>query len=701
MGVGGCLPRRVKNTRRREVQQEFTHPWMAGRDLKGHTAPVLDMDFSCNGKFLATCAQDCHQPQPGKLLGFTYYPLHYPVGVAGQPVPGFVDYYNYPMGKDATAVRTCGIAEVKTCYEYSMMENAARGAADLAREDIKANYKNFAEEDGKTGSNIPANDNQFQTNDASSTTIEDSHSFKHSDAVFNDEKSNIQIEGQNHLLQPELLKRQFIKFPLHLQPTYPDMSMISNQIRFANTHEMVLDLDKELMENRQICLTAKSTVKGESIHYQPMNKYFRGRCLNIVSQFDLRIAKKYSKNIITEKKTHEYGTKGSLARSMLKYILTPEQLTHHGYPIECSIIGGAFILNQQFPFRTRRNHLDANATEFVPGSSKPVTIVPENEPDSGHCSGGSLENSDQESSSDSDKGSDSGESSPSLEKNHERDSVHNGNAVYVIERRCARCQKDFKVNRDTGDYLEEDSCVYHWGKLHSYAPRDQNCMYYECCRGKENSRGCSISKCHVWTGLVPGYNGPYSDFISTKPCPYASIDGYHGIYALDCEMSFTKRGLDLTKISVVDVDGNIIYDTYVKPDVEIIDYNTRFSGITAEHMNGRTKSLAQVQRDLLKFIYDDTILVGHGLENDLRALKILHRNVVDTCVAYPHFRGFPYRFGLKTLAKKLLSRDIQAKGHDSAEDAKAAIDLMLKKVMDDAKNEEKMSSSSSSSSSSS
>ncbi|XP_066585275.1 transducin beta-like protein 2 isoform X3 [Prorops nasuta] len=58
MGVGGCLPRRVKNTRRREVQQEFTHPWMAGRDLKGHTAPVLDMDFSCNGKFLATCAQD-------------------------------------------------------------------------------------------------------------------------------------------------------------------------------------------------------------------------------------------------------------------------------------------------------------------------------------------------------------------------------------------------------------------------------------------------------------------------------------------------------------------------------------------------------------------------------------------------------------------------------------------------------------------
>lgn len=49
--------KRAKNKKRRETQQEFTHSWMVGA-LKGHTASVLDMNFSNNGKFLASCAED-------------------------------------------------------------------------------------------------------------------------------------------------------------------------------------------------------------------------------------------------------------------------------------------------------------------------------------------------------------------------------------------------------------------------------------------------------------------------------------------------------------------------------------------------------------------------------------------------------------------------------------------------------------------
>ena len=58
-GVGGGgvgSKRQAKSKKRREAQQEFTHSWMVGA-LKGHTAPVLDMDFSANGKFLASCAE--------------------------------------------------------------------------------------------------------------------------------------------------------------------------------------------------------------------------------------------------------------------------------------------------------------------------------------------------------------------------------------------------------------------------------------------------------------------------------------------------------------------------------------------------------------------------------------------------------------------------------------------------------------------
>lgn len=53
-GAGGN--KRAKNRKRREAQQEFTHSWMVGT-LKGHTAHVLDMNFSSNGKFLASCAE--------------------------------------------------------------------------------------------------------------------------------------------------------------------------------------------------------------------------------------------------------------------------------------------------------------------------------------------------------------------------------------------------------------------------------------------------------------------------------------------------------------------------------------------------------------------------------------------------------------------------------------------------------------------
>ena len=47
-------------------------------------------------------------------------------------------------------------------------------------------------------------------------------------------------------------------------------------------------------------------------------------------------------------------------------------------------------------------------------------------------------------------------------------------------------------------------------------------------------------------------------------------------FALDCEMCYTTRGIELTRITVVDDDGNTTYETFVKPDNKIIDYNTKY-----------------------------------------------------------------------------------------------------------------------------
>ena len=84
-----------------------------------------------------------------------------------------------------------------------------------------------------------------------------------------------------------------------------------------------------------------------------------------------------------------------------------------------------------------------------------------------------------------------------------------------------------------------------------------------------------------------------------------------------------------------------------------------------------------------KDINDRTIflLVGHGLENDFRALMLVHTLVIDTSDLYPHFFGLPYRRSLKSLAKSYLKRDIQTGTHDSLEDARASLELVLCQVV--------------------
>ena len=155
------------------------------------------------------------------------------------------------------------------------------------------------------------------------------------------------------------------------------------------------------------------------------------------------------------------------------------------------------------------------------------------------------------------------------------------------------------------------------------------------------------------------------------------------VYGLDCEMSYTMAGLELTKVSLVGVDGWLQYESLVLPENEIIDYNTHFSGISAEDLvAGPTKNLKEVQNDLLGFINADTILVGHGLENDLRALKIIHGTILDTSVVFPYFKCPPFKRSLQSLVSIYLKQDIQTSslGHDSYEDARACIELMLWKT---------------------
>jgi RNA exonuclease 1 len=77
-----------------------------------------------------------------------------------------------------------------------------------------------------------------------------------------------------------------------------------------------------------------------------------------------------------------------------------------------------------------------------------------------------------------------------------------------------------------------------------------------------------------------------------------------------------------------------VYDSLSRPENYIINNSARFLENTACDLNEHaTKSLRDAQNDVMGFINADTILVGHGLETDLRVLPImLLGSVVHTTV---------------------------------------------------------------------
>ena len=77
------------------------------------------------------------------------------------------------------------------------------------------------------------------------------------------------------------------------------------------------------------------------------------------------------------------------------------------------------------------------------------------------------------------------------------------------------------------------------------------------------------------------------------------------------------------------------------------DYNTRFSGVAEEGFSKATLSLASIRKALDNLINRETILVGHALDNDLKAMRIVHKKCIDTAILFPHQAGPPYRRALK------------------------------------------------------
>lgn len=165
-------------------------------------------------------------------------------------------------------------------------------------------------------------------------------------------------------------------------------------------------------------------------------------------------------------------------------------------------------------------------------------------------------------------------------------------------------------------------------------------------------------------------------------------------FALDCEMvGIGPHGVDsaLARVSIVNYDCEVVLDTFVKVPVPVTDYRTYVSGVRPEDLQSARAMTLENAREAVQNILRGKILIGHGLENDLKALMMTHPwcDTRDTATYEPYMRKIkgskdangsknlmlPRR--LKDLSVEILGKGIQVPGrpHSPIEDGLAALAL--------------------------
>ena len=112
---------------------------------------------------------------------------------------------------------------------------------------------------------------------------------------------------------------------------------------------------------------------------------------------------------------------------------------------------------------------------------------------------------------------------------------------------------------------------------------------------------------------------------------------------LDCEMvgiGLSGKQSALARCCIVDFEGEVIYDRYVRPKGFVTDFRTQWSGIRKQDLRaGEAITLLECQQDVTALL-KEKFLVGHALKNDLDVLMLGHpkKMIRDTACFRPYMR---------------------------------------------------------------
>ncbi|CAL9738282.1 RNA exonuclease 3 [Monosporozyma servazzii] len=237
---------------------------------------------------------------------------------------------------------------------------------------------------------------------------------------------------------------------------------------------------------------------------------------------------------------------------------------------------------------------------------------------------------------------------------------------------CIRCKMKFQ----RCDVKKEVTCKYHPSKRQYNF--EGKFYEYPCCGETTLSvspqrLGCKVFEHHVYKDEGFKLLSKISPFFDTK-----DIDGVTNVISIDCEMGFTTLGYEMIRLTLVDFFTNkVLFDQITRPVGEILDLNSEYSGV---HQIKDSESLSY--NDAMKNVLGNTminknsILIGHGFENDLNVMRLFHDKCIDTAVMF--LRKETYKQALKDLAFKMLGVRIQTGEHDSAIDAITTMNIVKK-----------------------
>jgi hypothetical protein len=168
-----------------------------------------------------------------------------------------------------------------------------------------------------------------------------------------------------------------------------------------------------------------------------------------------------------------------------------------------------------------------------------------------------------------------------------------------------------------------------------------NTMYENICLSEQE-----MEKNHF-----PSYRHLTKQFILFPP----TIKHAKAIISIDCEFCRTTVGLEVIRVIVVNEHLEVILNEIIRPKGDIVDLLEQVHGLSESQILSAQYRLQDIQQMLCQICDQNTLLVGHGLDCDLKGLKFLHFRVADTKVLF----NCESETTLASLSRRVLKKEIR------------------------------------------